>query len=157
MRRTFYLGLGSGLIAGGLLMQIMLVGQQEPAPTKDVLPPDWQEQAAEQGYLVFTKEEWEQQQPNPGEAPSEAHKDAAPAGEKPEQVQVVKEVTINIPNGYSSRDIALLLERAGVVEDAEAFERSLVLSGLSKKLRIGVYTFNLPVTHEEIIKRLTRS
>lgn len=139
-------------------MQIMLLGQATAPPSEPniALPVNWQELAAEQGYLVFTKEEWEKQQshtPPPKET-------AQPAPAKPDPsspTEVVKEVTVHIPNGYSSREISLLLERTGVIEDADAFEQMLLVSGKSTKLRIGVYTFKLPVTYEEVIDQLTSS
>jgi rhodanese-related sulfurtransferase len=139
MNRKFLLGLGSGLIIGSLLMQLMHLGQTPPATsTLAPLPSDWKEQATELGYMVYTKEEMK-----PNKDTSENTTD------------VVKQAVIYIPSGFNSSQVAQMLKEAGVIEDAEQLQKQLDVSGLSRRIQVGTYTFAIPSSIEEISKTIT--
>lgn len=70
-----------------------------------------------------------------------------PAGEK---------VTLVIGRGESSTTVSKNLKKAGIVEDAAAFDRFLCNNGYDKKIITGTYEIPYGASEEEIAKIITR-
>lgn len=49
------------------------------------------------------------------------------------------EIQVTIPRGVNAKQVAHILQKAGVVNNAKAMARSLVKSGLDKKIQYGTY------------------
>ena len=59
-------------------------------------------------------------------------------------------VTIVVNKGYSSDTVSRILAEAGLVEDAGAFDRSLVNAGYATRIRIGTYRILMGTSRERI-------
>lgn len=65
-------------------------------------------------------------------------------------------VTITIEYGTGSGTVCRLLEEAGLIEDANSFDRYLIRNGYSKKIRVGTCEIPIGATEEEIAGIITR-
>lgn len=65
------------------------------------------------------------------------------------------EATITVTRGMGSTEVAGLLQRAGIIEDAADFDSYLVKQGISNKIQINTYKFNSNMSYEDIGKELT--
>lgn len=85
----------------------------------------------------------------PGETPvsPEDGNPDTPAGET---------VTLVIGRGESSTTVSKNLKKAGIVEDAAAFDRFLCNNGYDKKIITGTYEIPYGASEEEIAKIITR-
>jgi len=68
----------------------------------------------------------------------------------------VEQKTITIVSGMNAREIAYLLQEAGIISDAEDFRRYIVQEKYSTKIRTGVYTFTIGTDYETIIEEFTK-
>lgn len=64
-------------------------------------------------------------------------------------------VTVEIPEGASARDIAEILDEAGVVSSAQLFEWRLKLAGKSDEIQASTYTLGSGMSYGTAIDRLT--
>lgn len=64
--------------------------------------------------------------------------------------------TITVTAGMGSYEAALLLQNAGIIEDASDFDAYLNKNGYSTKIRIKSEKFNNAMTYEEIAKLLIK-
>ncbi len=74
------------------------------------------------------------------------------ATEKPNET-----ITVTIRDASQSGSVAKELEKAGVVDDADAFDKYLVENGYGKKVRGGIYKITKGTSYEEIAKMLTHA
>ena len=65
-------------------------------------------------------------------------------------------VTLIIGRGESSTTVSKNLKKAGIVEDAAAFDRFLCNNGYDKKIITGTYEIPYGASEEEIAKLITR-
>lgn len=65
-------------------------------------------------------------------------------------------VTLVIGRGESSTTVSKNLQKAGIVEDAAAFDRFLCNNGYDKKIITGTYEIPYGASEEEIAKIITR-
>lgn len=63
---------------------------------------------------------------------------------------------IIVKSGMGSKTIASLLQEAGVIEDAEDFNRYMVSFGYSTRIRTGTYNFLPGTSYEAIVTEFTR-
>lgn len=91
---------------------------------------------------------------NPSDKPEQTNDNAAAGnaqqGTSPEMIQ------IEIAAGDFSDAVSQKLFRAGLVSDAEAFNKYLTQKGADQTLRIGVYEIPKGATQDEIIEILTK-
>lgn len=66
------------------------------------------------------------------------------------------EATISVTAGMGSYEVAVLLQRAGIIKDANDFDAYLNANGFSTKIRIKSEKFNNKMTYEEIAKLLIK-
>lgn len=62
-----------------------------------------------------------------------------------------KDVTIQVTDGMSAKELGEELEAKGLVRDARLFQIQLKLSAYSKKIKTGVYTLNTSMTPKEMM------
>lgn len=65
-------------------------------------------------------------------------------------------VKLTISQGMPSNEVARLLEKAGVIESASAFDRYLCNHGYENYIRSGTYTFSGEDDYETIAKVITK-
>lgn len=66
----------------------------------------------------------------------------------------IEKISVNITAGSSSEDVAALLQKAGVIDDAKAFDAFLVKGGYDKKLSSGSVEVKTGMSYEEAAKAL---
>jgi UPF0755 protein len=72
-----------------------------------------------------------------------------------EQEQVAHErVTVTIPSGYGSGDIAQLLQQNGAISSTKEFIQTVTQQGAEGSLKAGTYTFPAGSTYEQIVESL---
>lgn len=193
--RAFMLGMGTGLIAGALLLQLAIIGQGESnkADATHELTREEVEAAAQQLGLqitdskepLMTEEQWRQkaiekgsqtpeepaapksadaasepiapQQPQTGNsetAAPQAGNDAAHAPEQPAAPEAPL-VRYRIAPGSSLSNVAKGLEKAGVIKDADAFQKAAAEQKINTKIRSGTYSFREGETFNSIIAKIT--
>lgn len=63
--------------------------------------------------------------------------------------------TLRIESGTSSEDVATQLEKAGIIENAHAFNEQLKAQSLTTNIQIGVYEIDASMSSEAIAKLIT--
>lgn len=92
----------------------------------------------------------------PGETPvSPEETPVSPENGNPD-TPAGKTVTLVIGRGESSTTVSKNLKKAGIVEDAAAFDRFLCNNGYDKKIITGTYEIPYGASEEEIAKIITR-
>lgn len=154
MDRKYAMGLGTGVILGALLLQLMFIGQNPSTDSSESgLPSNWMDLAAEQGFVVYSAD-----QINLGSSaadPLSVNKETTVAEKDKASGGKMQAATVEIRNGMKSAEVAQMLEMAGVIESSADLLKELETMGLSKKIQIGVYTFTLPSTVEEVAEAIT--
>lgn len=181
--RTFMLGVGTGLIAGALLLQLALIGQGESNASRELTRGDGLGlQAGDSTERLMTEEQWRQKalgkgSPSPGKgaAPKSAAVVASPKSPQPPQMGSAGTVTspagnktaqankqpaapliqYDIAPGSNLSDVAAGLEKAGVIKDANAFQRAANEQKVNTKIRSGTYSFRAGETLSSIIAKIT--
>lgn len=74
---------------------------------------------------------------------------------EPEPDDGMKTAKIEVVRGMRSEQICILLQDAGIIEDAEDFNRYLIENGYADEMRIGKFELNSKMSYERIAKRLT--
>ena len=179
MRLKYYLrGLGIGMVAAAVLMgaasgrgqtlsdaqireRAAELGMVESTPAvlsdletpqSETLPEAGQEsqETMEEppGTQAQQPEETEARQPEEIETQQPEETEAL-------QPEAAPEVSVTIQPGDSSVTVSRMLAEAGLVEDAEAFDRYLCDNGYSKSLRIGTYQIEPGTGEEEIAEIIT--
>lgn len=67
-----------------------------------------------------------------------------------------REVEIYIRPGSTSTEVAALLAAAGIVEEADDFERLVHEMGASRKLAAGRHRIAVPIDPQRLVEQLTR-
>jgi hypothetical protein len=193
--RTFMLGMGTGMIAGALLLQLAIIGQgrQQGADASRELTREAVETAAQRLGLqvsditepLMTEEQWRQQaiengsqtseepvdpasaaaasepkapqQPqtdNPETAAPPVGKDKVQAPEKP-AVPEASAIRYRIVPGSNLSNVAEGLKKAGVIADADAFQKAANEQKINTKIRSGTYSFREGEAFNSIIAKIT--
>lgn len=67
-----------------------------------------------------------------------------------------REVEVYIPPGFTSFEVAELLARQGIVQDARSFEQLIQQMGASRKLVAGYHRITVPIEPRLLVEQLTR-
>ena len=62
-----------------------------------------------------------------------------------------RDVSVTLSAGMDTGEVAQLLERKGLVEDAEIFRLQVVLNGYEDSLQTGTYVLNTSMTPKEMM------
>ncbi len=183
MRLKYYLrGLGIGMVAAAVLMgaasgrgqtlsdaqireRAAELGMVEstPAVLSDLETP--QSETLPEALPEAGQESRETMEEPPGTQAlqpeeTETLQSEAAEAQQPEETEALQpeaapEVSVTIQPGDSSVTVSRMLAEAGLVEDAEAFDRYLCDNGYSKSLRIGTYQIEPGTGEEEIAEIIT--
>ncbi|MEB3101134.1 hypothetical protein [Ferviditalea candida] len=157
--RLFLNGLGLGLIAGALLLQLMnsvpssdkeaLIPQQTANATPQMDLNEIKARAGELGLHVFDKDE---------KIYTEVELQDQLEKSKREAIQSLSPQTrwvFAISAGMSAYKIADMLISMQIIEDTNAFIAEIKSQNLGSKIRAGIYTFDQKPTMAELIDKIT--
>ncbi|HBP64224.1 MAG TPA: ABC transporter substrate-binding protein [Desulfosporosinus sp.] len=138
--RTYWLGLGSGLILSAMIALVLSPeqGQAVTLPTPSPVP-SVQQQETTQPLA----------QPSQDQPPNTPSSTLTPTPTTTAQDFI-------IPKGTSSEKIADLLVAQGFIKDKASFLESVHQMGVESKFRAGTFTLSLGLTTEELIRRLLK-
>jgi len=136
--RTYWLGLGSGLILSAMIALVLSPeqGQAVTLPTPSPVP-SVQQQETTQPLA----------QPSQDQPPNTPSSTPTPTTTAQDFI---------IPKGTSSEKIADLLVAQGFIKDKASFLESVHQMGVESKFRAGTFTLSLGLTTEELIRRLLK-
>ncbi|RAV03538.1 hypothetical protein [Paenibacillus sp. YN15] len=163
--RPFQYGLGTGIIAGALLLQLMISAKGTVAPPlQDIGTPSPSPQLTAQlvrekadtlNLQVYDKGVKLYKQNELDDAVAKAV--AAARAEEAAKVQAApaKEIAVLITEGMSASMVSDYLFRSGVITDRQAFDEALRASQLNTKIRSGLYSFTAGHNIQDVVDRLT--
>lgn len=147
LTRSFWLGLGTGLILSAMLVLIFTPrhGQAD-------------QRIAGQTPLSADKETGQTEMTQPSQAaesgdPEKSETNSLSPSE-PGSPQIDKDFVI--PKGASAEKIAEQLLDQGYIKDKEAFLDSAHQLGAERQFRAGTFKLSLGLTEEELVKRLLK-
>ena len=150
--RSYWLGLGSGLILSAMLTLIISPQQgQAVIPQEPPSVPPVKQQATTQPIAGEAKQ---------ADPPSTAQPSVSTqlSQSQPPNTQSSTQIEQNfiIPKGASSERIADLLVAQGFLKDKESFLVGAHQMGVESQFRAGTFTLSLGLTSEELIHRLLK-
>ncbi len=150
----------------GILLSVSLIGIFYFLEEKNPVQEPIREQEAksfleEQGFIILTKEQFNELESSVEEAKETEKQFKTEQESKPEETD---ETTINdttmkleIISGMVSHDIASLLKKNKIIDDANQFETYLEENGYSKRIQLGVFELKTGMSYKEIAKIITKS
>lgn len=165
MKLKYYLrGLGIGILITTVILSLAGIGRKNMTDEEVV------KRAKELGMVESTllsdlPDQTKAEEVRPTEPEETASTPETPVA--PEETPVSPEdgnpdtpagetVTLVIGRGESSTTVSKNLKKAGIVEDAVAFDRFLCNNGYDKKIITGTYEIPYGASEEEIAKIITR-
>jgi len=155
-------GLGSGLIAGAVLLQLMnaVAPGNKPSPSQELAAPvpeamskDQIKEAAAVYFNVYEKNEKVYTQSETDALIAQRvqeEKSKAPAPAEPQN-----EIYIFVAPGFGVTQVSDMLYQSGVITDKKSFEDEMVNKQLAAKIVAGVHVFKGPQTLEQVTTGLT--
>ncbi|AFC31850.1 hypothetical protein PM3016_5128 [Paenibacillus mucilaginosus 3016] len=162
--KSLLYGLGLGLMAGALLLELMnTVANPQTVMPQEAAPLDKAQikELALQHFKVYEKEEavYDQaqldqtvQQKVEEERQKLAAAQPAPA---PAPADAVKETYIYVFPGTVVSQVGDMLVTSGVIADKNAFLTEMNNRGLNEKVKIGVHVFKGPQTLDQVLAAIT--
>jgi hypothetical protein len=159
--RAMMSGIGIGLIAGAILLQVMLAAKgagAAPSVPSGKVPPDEMDpkqlkEAAAKYYQVYEKNEKVYTQTEVDKKVQEALK-AQPNQGAAAAPAAGKKVAVYISPGLVASQVAELLYRCGVVADRNAFEKLLNEQQITSKIQVGYHIFEGTPDPQQVIDTL---
>ncbi|ODA42160.1 hypothetical protein [Desulfosporosinus sp. BG] len=156
--RTYWLGLGSGLILSAMLALVISPLQGQAVVSQETSSASLaKQQTTTQPIVAGAKQTDSLSEPQPSALTQ------PPASTKPTQSQSPNPQTSTqieqkfiVPKGASSEQIAELLLAQGFIKDKDSFLVVTHQLGVESKFRAGAFTLSLGLTSEELIHRLTK-
>ena len=152
--RSYWLGLGSGLILSAMLALVITPPQGQAVMSQAPTVPPVTQQA--------TTEEKKQVDPpsttQGATATQPTVSTTQPSVDQPPNTQSTTpiEKSFVIPKGFSSERIADLLVAQGFIKDKASFLVSAKQMGVERQFIAGTFTLSQGLTVEEVIKRLLK-
>ncbi|KIL39220.1 hypothetical protein SD70_21340 [Gordoniibacillus kamchatkensis] len=155
--RAMLSGVGIGLIAGAILLQVMLVAKgtgAAPMPAGKAAPEDMDpkqlKEVAQKYYQVYDKNEKLFTQADV----DKKVQDALKAQPNPNAGAAGKKVAVYVSPGLIATQVAELLYRSGVVADRNAFEKMLNEQRLTDKIQVGYHVFEGTPDPQQVVQTL---
>ena len=149
MKIQYYLrGLGIGIIVTALVMGITK-DRKEPLTEAEIRAMALEIGMVDSNSLKLTDTQ-ASGEPDSFSGPEEPEEPSGDEGQPDEGI------TVEIEPGAGSRAICRMLEEAGLIEDADSFDRYLIDNGYSKRIRMGTYVIIPGTDPEEIARIITR-
>jgi alanyl-tRNA synthetase len=155
-------GLGTGLVIGSILVQLMnQAAQVAPKATDSLANPSIEQmdamqvkEAAYKYYQVYPKEE---KLYNQAQVDALVQQKIAEEKTKLEQTfqTSAKKTYIYISSGLSSSQVAEMLYQSGLIIDRKAFEDAMRQQQLNYKIQAGVHVFEGQPDMDQIISNIT--
>lgn len=148
------LGTGIGIVAATLVIYIATLLQppkiSDTVATKEMTDYEIMQRASDLGMIFFD----DSYVFVDGNMSEEEVKNIA---ESVEKTPVVAEeyVEIQVKSGYNSLDVANMLKEKGLVNDAEEFNRYLIINDADRYIRTGTHLLRKGSTEQELLNALT--
>lgn len=167
MKIQYYLrGLGIGIIVTALVMGITK-DRKEPLTEAEIRAMALEIGMVDSNSLKLTDTQAsgepdsfsgtpEPGEPSGDEGPGEGEDGEEPGEPSGDEGQPDEGITVEIEPGAGSRAICRMLEEAGLIENADSFDRYLIDNGYSKRIRMGTYVIIPGTDPEEIARIITR-
>lgn len=164
--KPFQYGLGTGMIAGALLLQLMISAKGAgtpvlpepgtPSPAPQLTAQEVRNKADALNLQVYDKgiKLYKQNELEDSVAKAVAAARAEEAAKAQTQAPA-KEITVFITEGMSASMVSDYLFRSGVVSDKQAFDEALRSNQLNTKIRSGLYSFGVNHNIQDVVARLT--
>lgn len=166
--KRFLIGLGTGLIVGSILLQLMNIAEtdnqtllfpdQEEETKQEITMEQWTAAADRLGYEYYPRTEKRYTQEEVDALIEEAVNTAKDSfALQPEEGMEVSnsEYEVMITEGMPSNAVAEALLEAGLIDDLNAFKQQLRSGKLERKILSGRFTFPQKPSMEEIIETIT--
>ncbi|MBU8879391.1 endolytic transglycosylase MltG [Bacillus sp. FJAT-29790] len=147
--------------AFGIFVSVCMMGafyySIEEKHSADLTIEDAKVLLAEDGYVILTKEQYDlmekvkEEQVNKEEIPSEIRPDVA------EAEAIINTFKLKIVRGMSPYQIAMQLEKANIIDDADLFKNFLKENGYSRKIQSGTFEVSAGMSYVEIATLITKS
>ncbi|WNS74302.1 hypothetical protein RRV45_15435 [Bacillus sp. DTU_2020_1000418_1_SI_GHA_SEK_038] len=111
---------------------------------------------AEHGYVVLKKDQFHEKEKENIEEPKNTEPPKQPSS-TPKSAEAVTVYTLEIISGMVSHDIAVMLEKEEMIDDAVQFETYLEENGYSKRLQLGSFELKADMSYKQIAKIITKS
>lgn len=158
--RSYWLGLGSGLILSAMLTLIISPQQGRAViPQESASVPPVTQQAETQPLAEETKQADPPSTPEPAVSTTQPTASNQLSLDQPlpnTQNSTQIEQNFIIPKGASSGRIADLLVAQGFIKDKDSFLVRVQQMGVERQFIAGTYTLSLGLTPEEVIQRLLK-
>ncbi|SDC87145.1 hypothetical protein SAMN02799630_01572 [Paenibacillus sp. UNCCL117] len=163
-KKSLFYGLGSGMIAGAVLLQLMLaapssgtltpegLGETQPGTAAETMTPERLKEAASVYYQVYEKDVKVYLQPQVEELIGQR---LAEEKKKQEAAAPVKEIYIYVQSGLALWQVSDMLVQSGLIADKKAFEDEMRKRQLTGSIIAGAHEFKGPQTLDQIITGLT--
>ncbi|MEK3853143.1 hypothetical protein [Cytobacillus sp. FSL H8-0458] len=155
--RAFAFGILIAVIAFGTAYFLNKPGQ---TPNRTIDESSAKKFLQANSYTVLTNEEYTllQQTDAKDQNENKEVKEEEPAEENTEQEEESQKVyQLTIESGMTPGEIASLLEKASVIDQAADFGNYMEEYGYSKKIQLGTFELNHNMSYKEIAKIITKS
>ncbi|TWI57806.1 endolytic transglycosylase MltG [Halalkalibacter nanhaiisediminis] len=122
----------------------------QPVSNIDLTPAEMKQELEEVGYIVFSEEEWVQEQ----ERSSQKESDSAESDSEVNE-QIIYTMNLIISSGMTSNEVANQLVRGQIIEDRAVFLDYVHANQLTQSLQVGEYQLRSDMTIEDILDQLT--
>lgn len=109
------------------------------------------------GYVVLSKDKFTQMEKTISTQTNYVEKQQNPFPDPPKSEESVTGYQLEIVSGMVSRDIAEMLAKEKIIDEADRFEIYLEENGYSKKIQLGSFHLTAKMSYKEIAKIITKS
>lgn len=109
------------------------------------------------GYVVLTKDTFDQMEKTLSSQTKQAEKQQDPLPDPPKTEESITAYKLDIVGGMVSHDIAVILAKEKIIDDANRFEIYLEENGYSKKIQLGSFELTAKMSYKDIAKIITKS
>jgi len=151
-KRVFWTGLGSGVVIGALLLQMML-GARGGIPQESLPSPT---PASDKAAAGKTYSETEFKQALEARLKEELAKQPTPAPVPTDPPEKPRQTVVYVMPGLTTDKVVEMLNRSGIVSDPVGFLEELKKRSLTNRIRSGVHIFEGVPDLESILNNLTK-
>lgn len=160
MKLKYYLrGLGTGILFASIVLSIAFSYRTTDSRIKEwakelgmVYPDEKEEKSSE---LQSSSEEKTDEQTTGQTTTGQTTEQKEDESETTTASENKISCTITVTSGTISHDVAIQLETAGIIEDADDFDEYLCDNGYAYRIQNGTYTIIKGMKYEEIAKLIT--
>ncbi|OXM84697.1 hypothetical protein [Paenibacillus rigui] len=163
-KKSLLYGLGCGLIAGALLLQLMnssltpRSSSVQDGPKPEEMSRQQLKEAASAYYQVYEKDQklYTQAQLDATlQQKLKEEKEKQPSPASPPAQTASKETYIFISKGLTAGNVADLLQQSGVISDRKMFEDAMAAKQLNDKIVAGVHVFKGTLDLNQVLINIT--